>query len=139
MKAFWKEFIFRGLICAAGGPIVLAVIYGILGATDTVQALSPKEVCLEILTIALLAFTVAGMTAIYQVEQLPLPMMILLHGGALYIAYIVTYLLNGWLENSPAHILVFTGIFVAGYAIIWLIIYMIEKAKAEKLNQLLKN
>ena len=139
MKAFWKEFIFRGLICAAGGPIVLAVIYGILGATDTVQALSPKEVCLGILTIALLAFTVAGMTAIYQVEQLPLPMMILLHGGALYIAYIVTYLLNGWLENSPAHILVFTGIFVAGYAIIWLIIYMIEKAKAEKLNQLLKN
>lgn len=139
MKAFWKEFIFRGLICAAGGPIVLAVIYGILGATGTVQALSPKEVCLGILTIALLAFTVAGMTAIYQVEQLPLPMMILLHGGALYIAYIVTYLLNGWLENSPVHILVFTGIFVAGYAIIWLIIYMIEKAKAEKLNQLLKN
>lgn len=139
MKAFWKEFMFRGLICAAGGPIELAVIYGILGATDTVQALSPKEVCLGILTIALLAFTVAGMTAIYQVEQLPLPMMILLHGGALYIAYIVTYLLNGWLENSPAHILVFTGIFVAGYAIIWLIIYMIEKAKAEKLNQLLKN
>ncbi|MBQ9838596.1 MAG: DUF3021 domain-containing protein [Oscillospiraceae bacterium] len=139
MKAFWKKFIFRGLICAAGGPIVLAVIYGILGATGTVQALSPKEVCLGILTITLLAFTAAGMTAIYQVEQLPLPMMILLHGGALYIAYIVTYLLNGWLENSPAHILVFTGIFVAGYAIIWLIIYMIEKAKAEKLNHLLKN
>ena len=139
MKAFWKKFIFRGLICAAGGPIVLAVIYGILGATGTVQAFSPKEVCLGILTITLLAFTAAGMTAIYQVEQLPLPMMILLHGGALYIAYIVTYLLNGWLENSPAHILVFTGIFVAGYAIIWLIIYMIEKAKAEKLNHLLKN
>ena len=139
MKAFWKKFIFRGLICAAGCPIVLAVIYGILGATGTVQALSPKEVCLGILTITLLAFTAAGMTAIYQVEQLPLPMMILLHGGALYIAYIVTYLLNGWLENSPAHILVFTGIFVAGYAIIWLIIYMIEKAKAEKLNHLLKN
>ena len=91
-----------------------------------------------ILTITLLAFIAAGMTAIYQTEQLPLPIMILLHGGALYIAYILTYLINGWLQNSLVPILVFTGIFVAGYTIIWLIVYLIEKSKAEKLNKLLK-
>ena len=139
MKAFWKKFIFRGLICAAGGPIVLAVIYGILGATGTVQALSPKEVCLGILTITLLAFIAAGMTAIYQMEQLPLPTMILLHGGGLYIAYILAYLLNGWLANQLKSILIFSGIFIAGYALIWLIIYCVERAKAEKLNKLLKD
>ena len=83
MKNFWKEFLFRGLLAAAGGPVVLAIIYGILGATDAVTQLAPSEVCLGILTITLLAFVAAGMTAIYQVEQLPLPMMILLHGGAL--------------------------------------------------------
>lgn len=138
MKKFWKEFLLRGLICACGGPIVLAIIYGILGATGAVDAFSPREVCLGIVTITVLAFIAAGMTAIYQMEQMPLPMMILLHGGALYIAYMLTYLINGWLQNSLIPILMFTGIFVAGYALVWLIIYLVEKAKAEKLNKLLK-
>jgi len=138
MKKFLKEFLFRGLICAGGGPIVLAIIYGILGAAGAVEAFSPREVCLGILSITLLAFVAAGMTAIYQMEQLPLPIMILLHGGALYIAYILTYLLNGWLQNSLIPILIFSGIFVAGYALIWLIIYLVERAKTEKVNKMLK-
>ena len=139
MKKFWKEFLFRGLICAAGGPLVLAIIYGILGASDAVESLSPREVCLGIVTITMLAFIAAGMTAIYQMEQLPLPTMILLHGGALYIAYILTYLINGWLLRSLVPILIFTGIFVVSYAVIWLIIYFVEKTKAEKLNKLLNH
>jgi hypothetical protein len=138
MKKFLKEFLFRGMICAGGGPLVLAIIYGILGATGAVEAFSPREVCMGIVSITLLAFIVAGMTAVYQMEQLPLPTMILLHGGALYIAYILTYLLNSWLKSSLVPILVFTGIFVAGYALIWFIIYCIERAKGEKLNKLLK-
>ena len=137
MKKFLKEFLLRGLICASGGPVVLAVIYGILGATGAVESFSPREVCLGIVTITLLAFVAAGMTAIYQMEQLPLPTMILLHGGALYIAYLLTYLINGWLLNQLTPIAIFTGIFIAGYAVIWLIIYFVEKAKAAKLNNLL--
>lgn len=137
MKKFWKEFFLRGLICAGGGPVVLAIIYGILGATGAVEYLAPNEVCTGILTITLLAFIAAGMTAVYQMEQLPLPTMILLHGGALYIAYILTYLLNGWLMQQLKPILIFTGIFAAGYALIWLIIYCIEKHKTEKLNKML--
>ena len=139
MKLFWKEFFLRGLLCASGGPVVLAIIYGMLGATGTVESFSVREVCVGILTITLLAFIAAGMTAIYQMEQLPLPIMILLHGGALYIAYILTYLLNGWLLNQLKPILVFTGIFIAGYAIIWLVIYCIVKHKTKKLNQMLKS
>lgn len=139
MKQFWKEFLFRGLICAGGGPLVLVIIYGILGATGTVEVFTPSEVCTGILSTMLLAFTAAGMTAIYQMEQLPLPTAILLHGGALYIAYILTYLINGWLLNQLIPILVFTGIFVAGYAIIWLIIYTVSKAKAEQINKKLKS
>ena len=139
MKKFLKEFLLRGLICAAGGPVVLAIIYGILGATGAVESFSPQEVCTGILTITLMAFIVAGMTAIYQVEQLPLPTMILLHGGALYIVYILTYLLNGWLSAQLKPILVFSGIFVVGYGLIWLIIYFVERAKADKLNKLLNS
>lgn len=139
MKKFLKEFLHRGLICAGGGPIILAVIYGILGATGSVEAFSPKQICIGILTITFLAFIVAGMTAIYQMEQLPLPIMILIHGGVLYIVYILTYLLNGWLQNSLLPILIFTAFFIAGYGLIWLIIYFVEKAKAEKLNKLLRS
>ena len=138
MKKFWKEFLLRGLICSSGGPIVLAIIYGILGATGTVEALSPGEVCMGILSITLLAFIAAGMTAIYQMEQLPLPTMILLHGGALYIAYILTYLLNGWLKQQLIPIAIFTAIFIAGYAVIWLIIYCVTKAKTQAINKKLK-
>ena len=138
MKKFLKEFLFRGLICAAGGPLVLAVIYGILGAVGAAETIPATEVSMGIVTITLLAFIAAGMTAIYQVERLPLATMILLHGGALYVAYILTYLLNGWLQSSLVPISVFTGIFIAGYALVWLIIYLFERAKANKLNKLLK-
>ena len=138
MKKFWKEFLLRGLVAAAGGPVILAIIYGILGATGAAEALSPREVCVAILTITGLAFMAAGMTAVYQMEQLPLLTMILLHGGVLYITYILTYLINGWLQNSLVPILIFTGIFVAGYALIWVIVCQVEKAKAERLNKLLK-
>ena len=138
MKTFWKEFFLRGLICAAGGPVVLAIIYGITGAIGAVESLNPTSVCLEILTITMLAFIAAGMTAVYQQEQLPLPIMILTHGGALYIAYLLTYLINGWLEKDWIPILVFTGIFLVGYGLVWLIIYLVEKKKADKLNQMLQ-
>ena len=138
MKKFWKEFLFRGLLCAAGGPVVLAIIYGVLGATGAAESLTPGEVCKGILTITGLAFVAAGMTAIYQIEQLPLPLAIQLHGGILYIAYILVYLLNGWLKQQLVPILVFTGVFIAGYGVIWLIIYHITRAKARKINEKLK-
>ena len=138
MKQFWKDFLFRGLICAAGGPLVLAIIYGILGATGEATSLSPREVCLGILTITLLAFIVAGMTAIYQVEKLPLASAILIHGGVLYAAYLLIYLINGWLQRGIVPILVFTGIFLVAYLLIWGIIYCVEKAKVKKLNDLRK-
>ena len=138
MKKFWKEFFLRGLMVAAGGPVVLAIIYGILGATGAVETLTPGEVCVGILSITLLAFMAAGMTAVYRMEQLPLPTMILLHGGVLYIAYIVTYLLNGWLLGQLKPILVFTGIFIGGYGLIWTINYNINRAKIKQINKKLK-
>ena len=138
MKTFWKDFLFRGLIAAAGGPVVLAIIYGTLGATGEVTSLSPLEVCLGILTITLLAFIVAGMTAIYQVEKLPLASAILIHGGVLYATYLLIYLINGWLQKDLIPILVFTGIFLLVYLLIWVVIYSIERSKIKKINEMRK-
>lgn len=138
MKRFGKEFLLRGLLAASGGPVVLAIVYGILGATGTVSHFSPREVCLGILTVTLLAFTVAGMTAIYQLEQLPLISAILIHGAGLYAAYILVYLLNGWLKQQLIPIAIFTAIFIAGYAVIWLIIYSVTKSKTQQINKKLQ-
>lgn len=138
MKQFWKNFFLRGLLASSGGPVILALIYGISGATGGVDQLSPHEVCLGILTITLLAFIVAGMTAIYQAEKLPLPLAILLHGGVLYATYIVIYLINGWLQRRFVPILIFTAAFIVGYAVTWGIIYWVTKAKTNKINKILK-
>ena len=138
MKQFWKNFLFRGLVSAAGGPLVLAIIYGILGATGEVTSLTPREVCLGILSITLLAFIVAGMTAIYQVEKLPLASAILIHGGVLYATYLLIYLINGWLQKGIVPIMVFTGIFLVVYILIWMVIYCTERAKIRKLNEMRK-
>ena len=135
MKQFIKGFIFRGLMAASGGPLVLAIVYGILGATGVVSSLTPREVCLGIVTITILAFTVAGMSAIYALEQLPLASAIAIHGAGLYFAYILIYLINGWLKQQLIAIVVFTAIFIVGYALIWLIIYTVTKAKTNRINR----
>lgn len=138
MRNFLKELLLRGLMVCGGGPVVLAIIYGILGATDVTASLSPREVCVGILSITVLAFIAAGMTAIYRVERLPLPTAILLHAAALYLAYLGTYLINGWLPKNMGPILIFTGIFIAVYALTWAIVYCSIRAKTEKLNKKLK-
>ena len=138
MKKFAMEFLLRGLLAAGGGPVVLAIVYGILGATGTVSSFSPHEVCMGILTVTVLAVFAGGMTAIYQVEQLPLMSAILIHGAGLYAAYILIYLINGWLEQQLIPILIFTAIFIAGYALIWLCIYLTIKAKTDRINKKLR-
>lgn len=135
MKKFLSQFFLRGLIAASGGPVVLAIVYGILGATGTVTGFAPSEVVLGILTVTLLALIVGGSTAIYQLEQLPLGSAIAIHGGILYATYILIYLLNGWLQRQLIPMLIFTAVFIAGYALIWLIIYRIIKTQTEKLNR----
>ena len=135
MKKFLSAFFLRGLVAAAFGPPVLAVVYWILGVTRAVESFSPNEVALGILTIELLALVVGGMSTIYQQEQLPLATAILIHGGVLYIAYILIYLINGWLQRKLMPILVFSVIFVTGYAIIWLFIYLFNKHRTKKINR----
>lgn len=139
MKQFAKGFVLRGLVAAGGGPLVLAIIYGVLGETGAISSLTPREVSVGILSVLLLAFIVAGMNAIYQVEQLPLMMAILLHGIALYATYILIYLFNGWLQEQLIPILTFTVVFVVGYAIIWVMIYSVIRYRTKKINILLQS
>ena len=134
MKRFIKEFLKRGLICAAGGPIIISAIYLILGYSGAVDTVSVTKIGVEILTATLMAFIAAGITAVYQIERISAFTAALIHGFALYLDYIIFYLINGWLKSNIEAIGIFTAAFVGGYAIIWLIIYLITKKEVKKLN-----
>ena len=138
MKKFVLEFLRRGLIASGIGPIVLAIVYLILQQTAAVETLSVNQVCIGIFSITALAFIAGGMNAIYQIERLPLMIAILIHGGILYISYLVTYLLNDWLDFGALTIVIFSAIFVVGYIVIWIIIYSITRKNIAKLNETLK-
>lgn len=136
MKKYVLEFVKRGLMAASGGPLILAIIYGMLEATKTVTVLTPGEACMGIVSITVMAFIAAGITMIYQVESLPLPMAILIHGGVLYLDYLMIYLLNSWLPGNAVGI--FTIIFFAGFALVWLVIYLCIRKKTKRLNEKMK-
>lgn len=137
-----KEYIFaflkRGLMAAAGGPVVLAIVCGILGYAGVVESLTPQEVATGILTVTLMAFIAAGITMVYQVERLPLISAILLHAGVLYADYLMMYLLNSWIPRDLTAIGVFTAIFVVGYALVWLCIYLCIRSKTDDINKKLQ-
>lgn len=138
MKKYVLEFFRRGLVACGFGPLVLAGLYLILQRHAVLETLTVNQVCTGIFSLTALAFIAGGMNAIYQMERLPLMVAILIHGGVLYISYLATYLLNGWLEWGVVPIFVFSGIFVLGYLVIWAVIYSIIKRKTAKLNELLK-
>ena len=138
MKKNIVEFIRRGLVACGFGPMVLVVLYLFLQRQCDLQTLTVSEVCLGIVSLSALAFIAGGMNMIYQIERLPLMVAILIHGGVLYIAYLATYLLNGWLTRGATPILVFSAIFILGYLVIWVIIYSITKRNTANLNEKLK-
>ena len=138
MKKNILEFFRRGFVACGFGPIVLAILYLILKHEAEIETLTVNQVCLGIFSLSALAFIAGGMNVIYQIERLPLMVAILIHGGVLYISYLFTYLLNNWLEWGVTPILVFSGIFILGYLVIWAIIYCIIKKRTERLNEILK-
>lgn len=135
MKKYVTEFLKRGLMAAAGGPVVLAIVYGMLGNAGVIESLSPTEVTTGILSVTLMAFIAAGITVVYTAESLPLISAILIHAGVLYLDYLLMYLLNSWIPRDFTGIGVFTAIFAAGFAVIWLVIYVCIKAKTDSINK----
>ena len=138
MKQALLNFIRRGAISCGLGPIVLAILYLILHRQADMDVLTVEQVCIGIFSISALAFIAGGMNAIYQIERLPLMVAILIHGCVLYISYLITYLVNDWLEFGVAPILVFSAIFVIGYLAIWAVIYTVIQKRTTKINELLK-
>ena len=138
MKKFIAVFLRRGLVACGFGPLVLAVLYLILQKSTGLVTLNINEVCVGIFSLTALAFLAGGLNALYQIEELPLMVAILIHGSVLYFGYLATYLVNDWLELGTAPDLIFTSIFIIGYCVIWLVIHSVIKARTNKINEVLR-
>lgn len=136
MKKYGKEFVKRGMLFAWGGPAVVAIVWLCLGGSGELESLSVGEAVMGVYSSTVLAFVAAGITVVYQLEQLPKPMAGLIHLGVLYLDYLAVYLLNGWIE--PRRVAAFTLIFVAGFAAVWCGIYLAIRRNVKKMNRLVE-
>lgn len=135
MRKCVVEFLKRGMSFCFGGPLVLAIVYGILGLVGAVESFTVGEVVTGIFSSTLLAFIAAGVTVIYTIDKLSPFSAALIHGVVLYLDYILLYLFNGWLQSSLKPIMIFTICFVLGYLIIWAIVFVVTRKCTKKLNE----
>lgn len=138
MNKYVKNFLHRGLIFGGFGPIIVGIIYMVIEKTTADFSLTGKEMFLAIISVYLLAFVQAGASVFNQIEEWPLPKSLLCHLTTLYIAYVTCYLLNTWIPFKTEIVLIFTAIFLAGYFLIWGIVYFSVKATSKRFNKKLK-
>ena len=134
MKRIIKNFLLRGTFFAGFGPIIYGIVLLMFEFSNVDPQLTGIVVFKGIISTYILAFIISGISIIWNEEKLGLAVKILIHGFALYISYLSTYLINGWLTSNLISLIVFTAIFVLGYGIIWLIIYLVERIRVKNLN-----
>lgn len=135
MKQFMKVFLHRGALFCGLGPVIAAVVYIFLSASGTVTTITVSTYIREVFTATLMAFIAAGISAVYTVEKLALPLAGLIQGAVLLLDYLSIYLLNGWLTPSLPVIVIFVAAFVAAFAAIWLFVYWCVHRQIKKLNE----
>ena len=134
MKKFMKEFCKRGLMFAAGGPIITAIVWFCLQAAGKISTLMVNEVVIAIISTSLMAFVAAGISVINQTENVPKAFAALIQASVLYVDYLLFYMMNGWVPAKGIGL--FTVIFVIGFIIIWLIVYYCAvRPSVRKLNE----
>jgi hypothetical protein len=120
------------------GPIVYGTIMLILHLCNVDTTSNGLDIFKGIISTCIMAFIIAGISNIYQVESLSLVSKIMIHVLSLYLVYLVFYLLNDWIIKDLKVIGLFSLIFFSGYIVIWIIIYIIERKKIKELNEKLK-
>lgn len=130
-----RSFFLRGAAFGGLGPIIAGMIYLILSFSIENFSLTGVEVFVAILSTYILAFIQAGASVFNQIEGWSIPKSIFFHLSFIYIAYVFCYLVNSWIPFDWKVILIFTGIFVLTYFIIWVSVYVSVKITSKKLNK----
>ena len=133
-----RDFFFRGLLFGGFGPIIAGIIYLVIHFTLKDLTMTGLQVFIAIVSTYLLAFVHAGASVFNQIESWPLAKSTLCHFGLLYVAYILCYVINSWIPFEPLVLGIFTAIFAAGYAVIWLAVYVSIRVTVKRLNRSLR-
>ena len=129
-----KEFFKIGAMWAGAGPFVMMIVYSCLHAFGVVDMVSVSEMTLGVISSLVLAFIAGGISVIWRIEKFPLMWASFIHASILFLDYILIYLINGWMPFEGLPILVFTGIFVAAYFLIWCCVYYGIRMSVRKMN-----
>ena len=139
MNKYVKEFLHIGLIFGGFGPVVVGIVYAILWATLPDITITGAQMCVAIISSYLLAFVHAGASVFNRIESWSVPKSLLWHLLTLYVAYVTCYLVNTWIPFNALVILIFTGIFVVTYFVVWLTVFLCVKSAQKKMNARLKS
>ena len=120
------------------GPIVYGIVMVILHLCNVDTSSNGLVIFKGIISTAIMAFVIAGTSVIWKQEEIQISKKISIHFLVLYLLYLLVYLLNDWIEKDLKVIGIFTLVFVLGYILTWLIIYLVEKNRAKKLNEYIK-
>ena len=96
------------------GPIVYGCIMLILHLCNVDTTSNGLDIFKGIISTCIMAFIIAGISNIYQVESLSLMSKIMIHALSLYLVYLVFYLLNDWIVKDLKVIGIFSLIFFSG-------------------------
>lgn len=136
MKKHFRNFCVRGMTFAWTGPVILAVVWLCLERAGIVSMLTVNEAVLGIVSSAIMVFVAAGISIVYQIENIPKAFAGLIQCAVLYIDYLGIYIINGWIPTD--RIWVFTLIFLAVFVIVWSSIYIPIHIRVKKINRTLR-
>ena len=136
MKKHFRNFCVRGMTFAWTGPVILAVVWFCRERAGIVSMLTVNEAVLGIVSSAIMAFVAAGISIVYQIENIPKAFAGLIQCAVLYIDYLGIYIINGWIPTD--RIWMFTLIFLAVFVIVWSSIYIPIHIRVKKINRTLR-
>ena len=138
MNAYVKEFVFRGLICAGFGPVVMGIIFWTLSLGIPAFSITGGEILLAIVSSYLLAFLHAGASVFWSIEHWQPLKALAFHFLTLYFAYSTCYLVNSWIPFEVLAFLFFSAIFLAVYVVVFIFVLIAVRITQNRLNKRLK-
>lgn len=121
------------------GPIIFAFIVFFIWKYAPDTQFSGEEILLGTISVYILAFVHAGASVFNQIDEWGINKSIGIHFATLYVAYSICYLINRWIPFDIKIFGIFTAIFVAVYAVVWVSVYLCVKRTSHLLSDGLKN
>lgn len=132
MKRYVNSFIFRALIGALMGIAICLILYG-FGLYDEIIIDDKPFVIMQFVGSALNGIICMGSTIVYDIDNLGLSKVTLLHYVITLVSFLCFNFLLGWF--SEFNIILILVVFTVAYFIIWLVNYLIYKREIRRMNK----